>query len=136
MNNVSEVFERIRVLYNFKNLTDLSLYFGKSKNWAGQMAKRNTVQPYELCDLVRTEKSVTMDWLLYGSKNKDVKKPISKKEFIENVKDCFYESWELDLIPDYPKESMSAISILFVKNFSKKIDILDKKEKVDSKRAI
>ena len=136
MIEVAEVFERIRVLYNFKNLTELSLNFDKTKNWAGQMCKRNTVPPYEICDFVRTEKQVSMDWLLYGDGDKSVKKSISQKEFVNNIKESFYECWELKLLPNYPKEEMPVISTLFVKNFKNIIEIEMNSEDIERKKKV
>jgi hypothetical protein len=136
LDSAAEILERIRVLYNFKNLTDLSKNFQKTGNWAAQMGKRDSI-PYQVCDLVRAEKGVSMDWLLYGVGEKEVSKPINQKELITNIKESFYECWDLDLIPNYPKESISAISILFCKNLGTMIDI--EKDTVKSehkKRAI
>jgi len=131
-----KVFEKLRVLYNFKTLTELSKYFEKTGNWAAQMGKNDSI-PYSICIQACKEKGVSLDWLLLDKEKSQAVTPVTKKEFINNVKECFYECWELDLLPDYPKESISAISILFMNNFGEMINISrDKESFKDKKRSI
>ena len=135
MNEAQQVFEKLRILYNFKTLTELSNYFGKTGNWAAQMGKKESI-PYSTCVLASKEKNVSLDWLLLD-KDLEVGSQVTKKELIKDVKEFFYECWDLDLLPDYPEETISAISILFINTFEDKINISDTKESIkDKKRAI
>jgi hypothetical protein len=135
LSNSKQVFERIKDLYGFKTLTELSIYFGKNGNWAAQMSKKESI-PYAACMEACKEKHVSLDWLLLGKKDSIAGTPVTKKEFVNNVKECFYECWELKLLPDYPKETMPVISTLFVKNFRDMIEIEMDKEDIERKKKI
>lgn len=134
MKSASEVIETMRVLYGFKTLTELSIYFEKNGNWAAQMGKRGG-KPYPQCEQACLEKGVSMDWLLFGAGEKKPPKPTNRTELINNLKESFYECWELDLLPDYPTEIMPAIASLFAKNLEDLIEVSkDKKTTSDNKK--
>lgn len=136
MNEAQQVFERIKDLYKFKTLTELSNYFDKTGNWAAQMGKKESI-PYSTCVIASKERGASLDWLLLGKNKSAPGTPVTKKELIKDVKEFFYECWDLDLLHDYPEETISAISILFINSFEDKINISDSRESIkDKKRAI
>jgi len=103
-----EVFETIRVLYDFKNLTELSIYFEKNGNWAAQMAKKGSV-PFPQCVQASIEKKVSMDYLLFGSKaNKSVEEKISKLR--NSVIDGVFRAIQTGLITPNEDVSISFIT--------------------------
>lgn len=109
-----EVFETIRVLYGFKNLTELSIYFEKNGNWAAQMAKKGSI-PFPQCVQASIEKQVSMDWLLFSES-----KPVFDiKALINEVKEGLYESHELGILPELNEDRLVTTSAIIVKRIEK-----------------
>ena len=120
--NSQQVFDKLMFLYGLDSLGKISIKFNKNRAWGGQMIKNDSI-PYPQCVQACEEKNVSMDWLLFGKDEDPDTKPVSQKEFVNNLKESFYECWELKLLPNYPKEEMPVISTLFVKNFKNIIKI-------------
>jgi hypothetical protein len=136
MQNCSEVFEKLMKIYDCKNLKEFSLKIGKSANWASQLRKRET-PPLDLCIETCKKYNLSLDWLLLNKGEQSNTKQVKQKELITNIKESFYECWELDLLPDYPTEIMPAIASLFAKNLEDLIEVSkDKKIKTDNKKAV
>jgi len=135
VSDASQVYEKLVKIYECKNLKEFSLKVGKGPNWASQMRKNNSI-PTDLCIETCEKYNLSIDWLIMGKDKKDSGQAVTKKELITDVKEFFYECWDLDLLPEYPKESISAISILFINSFKDKINISDEKENTKSKRKV
>jgi len=135
VSDASQVYEKLVKIYECKNLKEFSLKVGKGPNWASQMRKNNSI-PTDLCIETCEKYNLSLDWLIMGKDKKDSGQAVTKKELITDVKEFFYECWDLDLLPEYPKESISAISILFINSFKDKINISDEKENTKSKRKV
>ena len=114
LKDAKEVFETIRVLYDFKNLTELSNYFGKNGNWAAQMAKKGSI-PFPQCLQACDEKQVSMDWILYGK----YRPFLDKKALINEVKEGLYESHELGIIPELNADKLISTSAIIVSRIEK-----------------
>ncbi|KZN58420.1 hypothetical protein N474_25560 [Pseudoalteromonas luteoviolacea CPMOR-2] len=110
MREAREVFEEIKVLYGFKNLTELSKFFGKNGNWAASMIKNESI-PYPQCAQVCTEKNVSMDWLLFDKKGQS----IERSELLELIQEGLFESKELAILEDLTLEQLKATSVLVLK---------------------
>ncbi|MCG9758772.1 helix-turn-helix domain containing protein [Pseudoalteromonas sp. Isolate6] len=110
--NVSSthVFERIKHLYDFKNLTELSKYFGKNGNWAASMNKNDSI-PYPQCVQAAAEKGVSLDWLLFGKDSYT----LSKSAVLSEIQDGIYESVELGILDEISTEQLKATSALILK---------------------
>ena len=111
-----EVFETIRVLYDFKNLTELSIYFEKNGNWAAKMAKKGSV-PFPQCVQTSIEKKVSMDYLLFGGEaNRSVEGKISKLR--NSVTDGVFRAIQTGLITPNEDVSISFITEVIMQDLN------------------
>ncbi|SFB90296.1 hypothetical protein SAMN02745724_00431 [Pseudoalteromonas denitrificans DSM 6059] len=99
------------------------------------MIKKNSI-PYPQCVQACEEKNVSMDWLLFDIGEKGTPTTVNRSELINNLKESFYECWELDLLPDYQTEIMPAIASLFAKNLEDLVEISKDKKIIKDKKVI
>ncbi|WP_091979416.1 hypothetical protein [Pseudoalteromonas denitrificans] len=133
--NCAQVFEKLMLLYGCDNPAQISIKFDKNRAWSGQMIKKNSI-PYPQCVQACEEKNVSMDWLLFDIGEKGTPTTVNRSELINNLKESFYECWELDLLPDYQTEIMPAIASLFAKNLEDLVEISKDKKIIKDKKVI
>jgi len=64
--NQSDIIERIKVLYNFRYNRDMAKYFDIPEESISRFKNGSKQISLELIDHVKNEKSVSLEWLLYG----------------------------------------------------------------------
>jgi len=122
-------------LYSCDNIGQISTKFEKNRSWGGQMIKNNSI-PYPQCVQACEEKNVSMDWLLFDLGEKQTPKAVNRSDLINNLKESFYECWDLDLLPDYQTEIMPAIASLFAKNLEELVEVSKDKKVIKEKKVI
>lgn len=133
--NSAQVFDKLMNLYSCENIGQISVKFEKNRSWGGQMIKNNSI-PYPQCVQACEENKVSMDWLLFDKGDGKVSKAVNRTELINNLKESFYECWDLDLLPDYQTEIMPAIASLFAKNLEELIEVSKDKKIINQKKII
>ncbi|WP_462154846.1 hypothetical protein [Pseudoalteromonas piscicida] len=120
VNSAEEVLEKLRVLYECKNLTELSRKFNKNTSWAAQ-AKKNNAIPYSECAQACIDFEVSMDWFLF-EKNKS---SLKKKEVLIEIQDGLFEAQMLEVVSDLSAEQIKVASTLVLKRLESKITFSD-----------
>ncbi|KJZ02855.1 hypothetical protein [Pseudoalteromonas piscicida] len=116
LKSTKEIIESIRVIYGFKTLSDVSIYFGKQRNWATQMIKKGSI-PYPQCIQTCNEQGASMDFILYG-----VNSPIFDKRIIlQQVVDSLFESVELGILPEINKDKLTSTALIVMKGLEESI---------------
>ncbi|MDK2595406.1 hypothetical protein QNM18_10155 [Pseudoalteromonas sp. P94(2023)] len=110
VNNTVEVLEKLRNLYECKNLTELSRKIGKNSSWAAQ-AKKNDALPLHECRNACLEFGVSMDWFLFDKEGQSV----DKAELLNLIQEGLFESKELAILEDLTLEQLKATSALILK---------------------
>ncbi|MBQ4811289.1 hypothetical protein J8M20_08070 [Pseudoalteromonas luteoviolacea] len=110
VNDTVEVLEKLKNLYECKNLTELSRKIGKNSSWAAQ-AKKNDALPLNECRNACIEFGVSMDWFLFGKEGQSV----DKAELLNLIQEGLYESKELAILEGITLEQLRATSALVLK---------------------
>lgn len=114
LKSTKEVIETIKDIYSFKTLTEVSIYFGKQRNWATQMIQKESI-PYPQCVQACNEKGASMDLILYG-----INAPIfDKKVMFEQIKEGLFESVELGILPNLNKDKLTSTAVIVMKGIEK-----------------
>ncbi|UJX26704.1 hypothetical protein L3Q70_05975 [Pseudoalteromonas sp. CF6-2] len=116
LKSTKEVVETIKLIYGFKTLSDVSIYFGKQRNWATQMIQKESI-PYPQCVQACNEKGASMDFILYG-----VEAPVfDKKIILEQIVEGLSESVELGILPNLNKDKLTSTAVIVMKGIEKSV---------------
>lgn len=64
--NQSDIIERIKTLYNFRYNREMAKHFNLQEEYISKFKNGSKQISLELIDHVKNEKSVSLEWLLYG----------------------------------------------------------------------